>query len=81
MRDIPGLSTAVQTMVRAALGAPGTSDQQLPRDTHGIHVPDPAAEGFPHTQLGTQTGRRSSCPQEWEPGTRHPVTGHEDRRP
>lgn len=41
----------------------GFPNRQLPRDRHGNPVPDPEASGSPHSQLGTQEGRRGTYPQ------------------
>ncbi|NGY63349.1 RHS repeat protein [Lentzea sp. NEAU-D13] len=38
-------------------------DRELPRDRHGNPVPDPEAQGYPHTQLGTKDGRHGPYPQ------------------
>ncbi|MEU7584242.1 RHS repeat-associated core domain-containing protein [Streptomyces sp. NPDC041068] len=41
----------------------GFPDRKLPRDKHGNPAPDPAAEGYPHTQLGIKPGRRDRYAQ------------------
>ncbi|MBT2452133.1 hypothetical protein J7F03_34770 [Streptomyces sp. ISL-43] len=48
--------------------AGGFPKRPLQRDQHGNPIPDPRAEGAPHTTLGTRTGRRSSYGQaiEWD---------------
>jgi RHS repeat-associated protein len=42
---------------------PRTADDPLARDEHGNPVPDPEAQGAPHTQLGTRVGRNGKYPQ------------------
>ena len=59
-RDPNGLMT-----MRIPVGyRPFSPPRALPRGSHGEHLPE---SDFPHTQLGTQSGRRGSYPQtkEW----------------
>jgi membrane protein involved in colicin uptake len=43
-------------------------DRKLPRNKHGANMPDPAADGAPHTQLALKKGRAGTYRQarEWD---------------